>query len=57
VMAKKRDVIAYSYHDLPRGGEVVITTADADALAAIHAFMGAQRMEHHASGAGLVSSP
>jgi hypothetical protein len=57
VMAKKRDVIVYSYHDLPRGGEVVITTADADALAAIHAFMGAQRMEHHASGAGLVSSP
>ena len=56
-MAKKRDVIAYSYHDLPRGGEVVITTTDADALAAIHAFMGAQRMEHHASGAGLVSSP
>jgi uncharacterized protein YjhX (UPF0386 family) len=57
VMAKKRDVIAYTYHDLPRGGEVVITTTDADALAAIHAFMGAQRMEHHASGAGLVSSP
>ena len=26
VMAKKRDVIAYSYHDLPRGGEVVMTT-------------------------------
>ena len=57
VMAKKRDVIAYAYHDLPRGGEVVITTTDADALAAIHAFMGAQRMEHHASGAGLVSTP
>ena len=57
VMAKKRDVIAYGYHDLPRGGEVVITTTDADALAAIHAFMGAQRMEHHASGAGLVSTP
>src|SRR6476661_5396651 len=57
VMARKRDVIAYDYHDLPRGGEVVMTTADAEALAAIHAFMGAQRMEHHASGAGSVSSP
>jgi hypothetical protein len=56
-MAKKRDVIAYSYHDLPRGGEVVMTTTDSEALAAIHAFMGAQRMEHHASGAGSVSSP
>jgi hypothetical protein len=57
VMAQKRDVIAYSYHDLPRGGEVVMTTSDAEALAAIHAFMGAQRMEHHAMGAGSVSSP
>lgn len=50
VMAKKHEVIAYSYHDLPRGGEVVMTTKDPEALAAIHAFMGAQRMEHHAMG-------
>ena len=57
VMAQKRDVIAYSYHDLPRGGEVVMTTTDAEALAAIHAFLGAQRMEHHAMGAGSLSSP
>lgn len=57
VMARKHDVIAYGYHDLPRGGEVVMTTTDPEALAAIHAFMGAQRMEHHASGAGSVSSP
>ncbi|HEY2897768.1 MAG TPA: hypothetical protein VGJ12_11555 [Gemmatimonadaceae bacterium] len=56
-MAKKRDVIAYSYHDLPRGGEVVMTTSDAEALAAIHAFMGAQRTEHHAMGTGSPSSP
>ena len=57
VMARKRDVIAYSYHDLPRGGEVVMTTSDAEALAAIHEFMGAQRMGHHASGAGSAISP
>jgi uncharacterized protein YjhX (UPF0386 family) len=57
VMAGKRDVIAYSYHDLPRGGEVTMTTTDAEALAAIHAFMGAQRTEHHAMGAGSVSGP
>jgi hypothetical protein len=57
VMAKKRDVIAYSYHDLPRGGEVIMTTTDAEALAAIHAFMGAQRMGHHAGGAGAASGP
>jgi len=52
-MARKRDVIAYSYHDLPRGGEVVMKTADAEALAAIHAFMEAQRAGHHAGGAGM----
>lgn len=52
LMAQKREVIVYTYHDLPRGGEVVMTTADSSALAAIHAFMGAQRMGHHAGGAG-----
>jgi hypothetical protein len=52
VMTEKHDLITYSYHDLPRGGEVVIKTSDADALAAIHDFMGAQRMEHHATGEG-----
>lgn len=57
MMAKKRDVIAYSYHDLPRGGEVVMQTKDAEALAAIHEFMGAQRMGHHATGAGAVNAP
>jgi hypothetical protein len=56
-MAKKREVIHYSYHDLPRGGEVVMKTADAEALAAIHEFMGAQRMGHHATGAGAVNAP
>lgn len=57
VMAKKRDLIAYSYRDLPRGGELVMKTADAEALAAIHEFMGAQRMGHHAAGAGDVNPP
>jgi hypothetical protein len=50
VMEKKRIVIDYSYHDLPRGGEVVMKTADAEALAAIHEFMDAQRVGHHAGG-------
>jgi hypothetical protein len=56
-MARRRNVIEYSYHDLPRGGEVVMRTSDADALAAIHSFMGAQRMGHHATGAGVTTSP
>jgi len=55
-MALKRDVISYSYHDLPRGGEVVMQTKDAEALAAIHRFMGAQRMGHRAGGAGSTDS-
>jgi hypothetical protein len=56
-MARKRDVIVYSYNELPRGGEVVMKTTDAQALAAIHAFMGAQRSGHHASGAGAAPTP
>ena len=52
VMARKRDVITYTYHDRPRGGEVVIMTSDSSALAAIHEFMGAQRVDHHATGSG-----
>lgn len=50
VMAQKKDVIAYRYAPLPRGGEVRITTSDPEALRAIHAFMAAQRGEHRAGG-------
>jgi hypothetical protein len=57
VMAKKRGSIVYDYYDLPRGGEVVMSTTDAEALAAIHAFMRAQRKEHHAMGVGSAGSP
>ncbi|MDQ2768224.1 MAG: hypothetical protein M3Y30_13845 [Gemmatimonadota bacterium] len=56
VMAQKRDAITYSYHELPRGGEVVMTTSDSSALAAIHEFMGAQRMDHHATGVGSTTT-
>ena len=56
VMAQKRDLITYSYQDLPRGGEVEMETSDASALAAIHEFMGAQRMEHHATGEGSTTT-
>jgi hypothetical protein len=51
VMAAKRGVIKYEARDLPRGGEVRITTKDADALKAIHEFMAFQRSDHHAGGA------
>jgi hypothetical protein len=52
VMAAKRAAISYAERDLPRGGEVRITTHDPEALAAVHAFIAFQRQEHHAGGAG-----
>lgn len=50
VMAARRAAIRYEYRDLPRGGEVRITTADARAVAAIHDFMAFQRGDHRAGG-------
>jgi hypothetical protein len=52
VMAAKRDVIEYDYRQLPRGGEVTITSTDAEALDAIRRFMEFQRADHRASGHG-----
>lgn len=42
--AKSR--ISYSYEDTPRGGRVRITTDDARALAAVHAFLRFQIEDH-----------
>lgn len=50
VMAARRAAIRYEYRNLPRGGEVRIVTDDAEALAAIHAFMAFQRGDHRAGG-------
>ncbi len=52
VMARNKAKIVYSYADLPRGGEVRITTKDPESLAAIHKFMSAQRGDHKAHGMG-----
>ena len=43
-----RSEITYSEHDLPRGAEVVISTKNPDAVAAIHEFLAFQRMDHRA---------
>ncbi len=48
VMAARRTAISYTTRDVPRGGEVRITTHDAEALAAVHQFLSFQRTEHHA---------
>lgn len=49
-MAARRSFITYAFATLPRGGEVRITTHDAEALHAIHEFLAYQRQEHHAMG-------
>jgi hypothetical protein len=49
-MATLRSRITYEVRDLPRGAELRIRTADAQAIAAIHEFMAFQRGEHHAGG-------
>jgi hypothetical protein len=49
-MRQRRDAIAYRAVDRPRGAEVRITTTDAAAVRAVHAFLAFQRMDHRAAG-------
>ena len=51
VLAARKDVIRYTYQDLPRGGELRITTTDPEALEALRAFVDFQRQDHRAGGA------
>jgi hypothetical protein len=46
VMRARRAAIRYQFRPLPRGGEVRITTRDADALHAVHEFLAFQRADH-----------
>lgn len=48
VMAAKKEQIQYSYHPLPQGGEVRISTDDPEALRAVRDFLAFQRSDHHA---------
>jgi hypothetical protein len=48
IMSRNRDLIRYTYADLPRGGEVRITATDSASLAAIREFLAAQRDDHRA---------
>lgn len=49
-MAERSEAISYTYHPLPRGGEIRIETGDAAALRAIHEFLAFQRLDHRAMG-------
>jgi hypothetical protein len=46
VLKARRETLAFRYEDLPSGGKVLVTTADAEALAALHAFLKFQITEH-----------
>jgi hypothetical protein len=45
-LAARRARVRYEFRELPRGGEVRITTTDAAAVKAVHEFLAFQRMEH-----------
>jgi hypothetical protein len=47
VMQRLRSAIVYRYEQTNNGGRVVITTSDAEALAAVHEFLRYQTREHH----------
>ncbi|MEO5587946.1 MAG: hypothetical protein ABIS03_00060 [Gemmatimonadaceae bacterium] len=49
-MAARRAMISYAADTLTRGGAVRITSTDSTAIAAIHAFVAFQRMDHRAAG-------
>lgn len=48
VMKQLRSEISYTPRDLPGGAEVVISTRNPQAVAAIHNFLAFQRMDHRA---------
>jgi hypothetical protein len=46
IMTARKAMISYRYVETPKGGRLNIVTADADALAAVHAFLRFQIAEH-----------
>jgi hypothetical protein len=46
VMTERRGAISYGYRDLPRGGELRITSKDSLAVKAIHEFLAFQNSDH-----------
>lgn len=46
VMAAKGDRIRYTFRERPQGGEILIRTRDAEALAAVREFLAFQRSDH-----------
>jgi hypothetical protein len=47
-MTRLRANISYIARDLPRGGEVLLSSKSPEAIKAIHDFLAFQRMDHRA---------
>jgi len=56
-MTRLKDRITYQYEDTPAGGRVRIVTRDAEALAAVHAFLHFQIEDHRTGDSGEVQRP
>ena len=50
VMAARASTLSYTATDRPRGAEVRIRSADAEAVKAVHEFLAFQRADHRAAG-------
>ena len=48
-LSQLKDKVSYTYTETNRGGRVLIQTTDAEALAAVHAFL-KQQIQHHKTG-------
>jgi hypothetical protein len=57
IMTRLNDRIAYQYEQTPAGGRVRIVTRDAEALAAVHAFLRFQIEDHRTGDSGEVQRP
>ena len=55
-MKRLQSRIAFRYEQLPAGARIRITTTDGDALAATHAFLRFQVVEHRTSNTGKIES-
>ena len=56
-MTRLKTVIKYRFEPTARGGRVHITTANPDALAAVHEFLRFQISDHATGDSGKVEKP
>ncbi len=57
VMQRKKAVIGWKYEDMPSGGRVLVTTADTEALSAVHEFLRFQIEDHQTGDSKEIDAP